>query len=219
MKYLLISILTLSLISDPLKIGKINSAKKEAREAYASGDYKTAIAKYRYLVDSLQVTEDEILLNLANAYYLSKDTAQAYNSYQSLVGSTTNEVRSKAQQQLGIMNHKRGKLEEALNNFKQAIKADPNNSPARYNYEMLKKKLDEKKKKDEEKQNNDKNKPKEPSAYAKKLKAQADALVAKFNFTEARNLMAAGAQRDQSVMFYSDFMKRLDDVTNINSGK
>lgn len=218
MKYLLISILTLSLISDPLKIGKINSVKKEAREAYTSGDYKTAIAKYRYLVDSLEVTEDEILLNLANAYYLSKDTAQAYTSYQSLIGSTTNEVRSKAQQQLGIMNHRRGKLEEALNNFKQAIKADPNNGPARYNYEMLKKKLDEQKKKDE-KNNSDKNKPKEPSEYAKKLKAQADALVARFNFAEARNLMQAGAQQDQSVMFYSDFMKRLDDVTNINSGK
>lgn len=155
MKYLLISILTLSLISDPLKIGKINSVKKEAREAYTSGDYKTAIAKYRYLVDSLDVNEDEILLNLANAYYLSKDTAQAYTSYQSLIGSTTNEVRSKAQQQLGIMNHQRGKLEDALNNFKQAIKADPNNGPARYNYEMLKKKLDEQKKQQQQDQNKD----------------------------------------------------------------
>src|SRR5687767_11474166 len=103
MKYLLISILAFALVNDPLKIGKINSAKAEARKAYTSGDYKTAIAKYRYLVDSLNVTEDEIMLNLANAYYLSKDTAQAFTSYQSLVGSTKNEVRSKAQQQLGMM--------------------------------------------------------------------------------------------------------------------
>jgi hypothetical protein len=218
MKYLLISIIAFALVNDPLKIGKINSAKAEARKAYTSGDYKTAIAKYRYLIDSLNVAEDEIMLNLANAYYLSKDTAQAFTSYQSLIGSTKNEVRSKAQQQLGMMNYKRGKHEEALSNFKQAIKADPANGAARYDYEMLKKKLDEKKKK-EEKENNDKNKPKEPSAYAKKLKAQADALVAQFKFSAARDLMQEGAQQDQSVTFYSEFMKRLDDVTKITSGK
>ncbi|HYG20993.1 MAG TPA: tetratricopeptide repeat protein [Ohtaekwangia sp.] len=159
MKYILVSMLVLGLITDPMKIGKINKAKSAAQEAYNSGNFKTAIQQYRYLVDSLQVTEDEILLNLANAYYLTKDTAQAYSGYQSLAGSTNNTVRSKAQQQLGIMHHKQGKLEEALNNFKQSIKADPANMDARYNYEMLKKKLDEQKKQEEkQQQNKDQNK-------------------------------------------------------------
>jgi hypothetical protein len=159
MKYLFVSMLVLGMITDPMKIGKINKAKSAAREAYNSGNYKTAIQQYRYLVDSLQVAEDEIMLNLANAYYLSNDTAQAYSGYQSLAGSTNNTVRSKAQQQLGIMHHKQGKLEEALNNFKQAIKADPANMDARYNYEMLKKKLDEQKKQEEkQQQNKDQNK-------------------------------------------------------------
>jgi Ca-activated chloride channel family protein len=182
MKYLLISVLAFALVSDPLKIGKINSAKAEARKAYTSGDYKTAIAKYRYLIDSLNVTEDEIMLNLANAYYLSKDTAQAFASYQSLVGSTKNEVRSKAQQQLGMMNYKRGKLEEALSNFKQAIKADPANGAARYDYEMLKKKLDEKKKQEEQqkdqnkdqKQNKDQNKDQQKKDEQKKDQEKKD---------------------------------------------
>ena len=153
MKTLLITILALSII-DPGKIGRVNTAKSEARKAYASGDYKKAVQKYRYLTDSLDVQEDEVVLNLANAYYQSKDTSNAAATYQSLIGSAKPHIRSKAQQQLGVLNHKNGKLEEALNNFKQAIKADANNVDARYNYEMLKKKLEEQKKQQEQNQQN-----------------------------------------------------------------
>jgi tetratricopeptide (TPR) repeat protein len=218
MKYILVSLFVVAFVTDPFRIGKINRAKSEAREAYTSGDYKTAVQKYHYLIDSMKVMEDELKLNLANAYFLLNDTANALTNYESLAGSKVNAVRSKAQQQLGIMNYRKKKLEEALNNFKQAIKADPENMDARYNYELLKKKLDEKKKK-EEKDKNDKNKPDEPSEYAKKLKAQADALVAQFKFIEAQILMQEGAKRDKSVMFYSDFIKRLGDITQINKGK
>ena len=157
MKLAAILLLTLAAIVDPVTIGKINSLKREAREAYVAGDYKTAITKYRYLLDSLHATEDEVMLNLANAYFNANDTTQAMAGYQTVMGSPKADIRSKAQQQLGVMNHRSGKLEEALNNFKQAIKADPNNRDARFNYEMLKKKLeDEKKKKEQELQNRDK---------------------------------------------------------------
>lgn len=154
MKSLLIIILALGTLIDPGKIGKVNTAKSEARKAYAAGDYKKAIQKYRFLTDSLDVKEDEVMLNLANAYYQSKDTTNATATYASLTGSTKPQIRSKAQQQLGILNHKQGKLEEALNNFKQAIKADADNIDARYNYEILKKKLEEQKKQQEQNQQN-----------------------------------------------------------------
>ena len=95
------------------------------------------------------------MLNLANSYFQPNDTTNAASTYQSLTGSAKPQIRSKAQQQLGILNHKQGKLEEALNNFKQAIKADANNLDARYNYEMLKKKLEEQKKQEQNQQNKD----------------------------------------------------------------
>jgi len=50
------------------------------------------------------------------------------------------------------------KFEEALANFKQALKADPSNEDARYNYEMVKKKLAEQKKKEEDQKKKDPNK-------------------------------------------------------------
>ena len=187
-------------------------SKSEAKKAYNAGDYKTAIERYTYIIDSLGVNEDEIALNLANSYFQINDTASAIGVYQSIAGSVKPRVRSNAQHQLGVLNHRQGKYEEALQNFKQAIKADANNTDARYNYEMLKKKLEEQKKKEE--QNN--NRPKEPSEYAKKLKAQAEKLSASFKFREAQDLMLDGAKKDPSVMYYSDFIERLKNVVVIN---
>lgn len=157
MKLLLsIALVVSALTVDPATVRKINAAKTRAEEAFKSGDYKSAISHYKYLVDSLDVHEDEVMLNLSNAYYLSKDTANAFTSYQALADSPDNIIRSKANQQLGVMTNQRGKFEEALNYFKQAIKAAPSNDDARYNYEMVKKKLEEKKKEDEkQKQNKD----------------------------------------------------------------
>jgi Ca-activated chloride channel family protein len=174
MKYILVSLFVVAFVTDPFRIGKINRAKSEAREAYTSGDYKTAVQKYHYLIDSMKVMEDELKLNLANAYFLLNDTANALTNYESLAGSKVNAVRSKAQQQLGIMNYRKQKLEEALNNFKQAIKADPENMDARYNYELLKKKLDEKKKKEEEQQNKDQQKKNQKDQQQNKDQQQKD---------------------------------------------
>lgn len=212
---MILSFLALVII-DPSKIAKVNRAKKEARKAYMDGDYKKAASMFAYLADSLDVREDEVLINLANSYFQVNDTTNAIATYQSLTASPESHIRSKAQQQLGILHHRQGKLEEALANFKQAIKADNNNVDAKYNYEMLKKKLDEEKKKQEEK---NKNRPKQPSAFAKRLKAQADALVAKFQFSEAEMLMTEGVKKDQSVLYYEDFMNRLKDVVTINKSK
>ncbi len=215
MKFFVLSIIALIAI-DPSKIAKVNNAKSEARKAYMDGDYKKAVSMYTYLTDTLDVREDEVMINLANSYFQVKDTANAISTYQSLTASPKGHIRSKAQQQLGILHHRQGKLEEALANFKEAIKADNSNVDAKYNYEMLKKKLDEEKKKQEEK---DRNKPKEPSAYAKRLKAQADALLAKYRFSEAESLMTEGAKKDPSVLYYEDFMNRLKEVVTIDKSK
>lgn len=212
MKLGIVYILLLVVSIDPTKIAKVNSAKSAAKEAYNSGDYKKAIERYTYIMDSLGVNEDEMTLNLANSYFQINDTANATGLYQSIAGSVKPRVRSNAQHQLGVLNHRQGKYEEALQNFKQAIKSDANNTDARYNYEMLKKKLDEQKKKED--QNN--NRPKEPSEYAKKLKAQAEVLSANFKFKEAQDLMLDGAKKDPSVMYYGDFIERLKSVVIIN---
>ena len=156
----LLGIITAQLLlfaTGPGDIRKINSLKSEAKAAYVKGDYKVAIDKYKYLVDSLGVKEEEVMLNLANAYFNSKDTTNAPTAYLPLTQSTNTKIKSIAQQQLGVMANRNGKFEEALNYFKQALKTAPDNEDARYNYEMVKKKIEEEKKKQEQ-QNKDQNK-------------------------------------------------------------
>ncbi len=160
MKWLLFTLLLTSI--DPVDIRKINVAKAEAKKAYLAGDFQTAIARYRYLLDSMQVDEDEVRMNLANAYFQANDTTQALNAYLPLTQSKNAKLKSVAHQQMGVLNNRQGKLEEALNEFKQALKTDPTNEDARYNYEMVKKKMEEKKKQQQQdqkdKQQQDQNK-------------------------------------------------------------
>lgn len=203
------------LFTDLDKIGKINAAKSEAKKAFLSGDFETAAKKYRYLVDSLGVTEDEVRANLAAAYYQLKDTANALNTYSQIAQSSNARIRSVANQQLGVMADTKGKSEEALNYFRQALKAAPENQEARYNYEVVKKKLAEQKKKDN-KNDSKKDKDIEPSEFAKQLKAKADQLVSQRKYQEAHQLMVDGLAKDKTVAHYNEFINRTKIVADIN---
>jgi Ca-activated chloride channel homolog len=151
MKFLFV-LFALLLLTDPGKIGQINTLKAEAKKAYTAGDYKTAAAKYAYLVDSLQVREDEVMMNMANAYFHLNDTSHTAGAYEALTESANPKIKSVANQQLGVVENRKGNFEKALQYFKQALKANPQNEDARFNYEMVKKKLEEKK--NEEKKDN-----------------------------------------------------------------
>ena len=145
--------LVINPFSDLDKIAKVNKAKREAEKAYLAEDYKLANEKYIYLRDSLGVNDDKLLLNLANTQYLLNDSSNAQSSYSALRESTDANIQSIANQQLGAMQFKSKKYEEALKNYKAALKADPSNADARYNYELLKKLLKEQE--EEQKQNKD----------------------------------------------------------------
>lgn len=152
MKYAVLIVLVF--LIDPGKIGKVNNAKSEAKKAYQAGEYETAVRQYKTLIDSLGVKEDEVSMNLAHSYFHLNDTLNANNAYLPLTNSNNSKIKSVANLQLGVMANRLGKFEEALNYFKNALKADPTNEEARFNYEIVKKKLEEKKKQEEQQQQN-----------------------------------------------------------------
>ncbi|MEQ8904448.1 hypothetical protein [Ekhidna sp.] len=137
------------IISDPKEIAKVNTLKKEAESAYLAGDYELALSKYTILSDSLGIDDPAIKLNLAHSHYHLGDTAGAKSRYNQLATAPSNKLKSVAFQQLGVMSKDAGKLEEALQQLKSAIKADPTNQEARYNYEVVKKLLEEQKKQEQ----------------------------------------------------------------------
>lgn len=141
-------------------IGKINAAKTAAKKAFLRGDYQVAAQQYQYLVDSLGVQEDEVLMNLAHARFQLNDSIPARQGYQQLTSSANSAIRSTAMQQLGVMSTRSGRLEEALEFFRSALKSNPSNEEARFNYELVKRKLEEQQKQQQQQKNNNNKKDK-----------------------------------------------------------
>jgi len=155
MKYLFGLLVVLFSVNDLNKIAKVNALKKEAKEAFQNEDFELAAVHYRMLVDSFQVEDENVLLNLASAQYHLNDTVSAYGNYSELSSSSSNAVKSIAEQQLGLMKYNEQKYEEALHHYKQSLKADPTNEDSRYNYELLKKLLKEQEEEEKQDQNED----------------------------------------------------------------
>jgi tetratricopeptide (TPR) repeat protein len=192
------------------KISRENEVIQQAKEAFHSGEYDQAILHFIYLKDSLVNPLEALTFNLASAYYLNKDSVLALETYQSVYEMHDPFIRSAARQMSGVISNKEGKAEEALAHFKQALKADPSNEDARYNYELLKKMLERKKREEEKKKD-------WPSDYAKKLKEEADRLVAQYKFNEAFEVLYKGLEVDPSVMFYQEFLLKLAKIIEIDA--
>lgn len=163
-KWLLILSISIHSLDDISRIAKINSLKKEAEEAYAKGNYEKAISSYTFLLDSMQVDDEEATINLGHAFYKTGDKEAAQSRYQKLALSKNQKLKSIAYQQLGALSNDPQTLQNALSYFKASIKADPTNENARYNYELVKKKLDNQQNQDqnqdqqnEDQQNEDQN--------------------------------------------------------------
>ncbi len=153
MKILLLLIAVIFFANDPAEIAKSNKLKKEAQESFKSGDYESAIKSYSFLIDSMQFSEDELYLNRAHSYYLLGDTANAKPDYQNATASSSTSLRSLAHQQLGVMAKDKNLLEESLAHLKYALKNDPSNEDARYDYEVVKRLVKEQQDQEQDQEN------------------------------------------------------------------
>ena len=68
-----------------------------------------------------------------------KDTVNAFDAYRRVADVSNPQLKSKAMLQMGNLSEMQKEYESALSFFKEALKADPTNDKARYNYELLKK--------------------------------------------------------------------------------
>lgn len=134
--------LLVSLFSGGISIiTRINQHAGEAAVAYQRKDYIEAIASYKYLLDDLEVEDDQLSLNLAHSYYQAGLLPQAMEAYQYLADHPSTHLRALAHLQLGNIHTKQKNYKRALALYRQALVAEPENDAARYNYELLKKYL------------------------------------------------------------------------------
>ncbi len=214
MKYILLILLFVDVSIDPTEIAKINAIKSAAEKAYLAGNFEKSIEKYALLLDSMNIEDESATLNMAHAFRQLNKKEAAIKYYQRLQDAKDESLKSLAYQQLGALTDDPKELENALSYFKESIKSDPSNDDARYNYELLKKKMKEQQQNENNGDDKD-GKKQEPSEFAKKLKKQADKLVLRTEYYKAHDLMKQGLEKDPTVAYYNDFIKRLDEVSVI----
>lgn len=138
-------------------ISKINELKKNAEIAFEHQQFDVAVSNYSYLLDTMQVYDEESIMNLGHAYFQLNQKDLAQSQYQKLVLSNNEQLKSVAYQQLGALSNDPKTLEKAMSYFKESIKSDPTNQDARYNYELVKKKLKDQQEQNQNQENQDQN--------------------------------------------------------------
>ena len=156
MKVVILILLILSNNILENNIPKINKLTKNAEKAFKEKNYKVAINDYNILIDSFNISNEKIHLNLAHSYLLSNDTLKAIENYNMASITNNNKIKSIAYQQLGNINESKNKLKNATEFYKKSILSNNSNLDSKYNYELVTKKLKEQEKKKQE--NKEKNK-------------------------------------------------------------
>ncbi|EIM78380.1 hypothetical protein A3SI_03870 [Nitritalea halalkaliphila LW7] len=136
----------LLLLPNSLKrIGEQNKLISESEEAFAAGNMELAIAKQKALIDILEGDERQSLvrLNLALSYQRLEEKEEALRLFNQLLSETNAEVASIAANQLGLMQAAENDFEEALGSFRYALIKNYENETARYNFELLKRWMEE----------------------------------------------------------------------------
>ena len=156
MKVLILILIVLSNNILENDISKINKLTKNAEKAFKEKNYKVAINDYNTLIDSFNISNEKIHLNLAHSYLLSNDTLKAIENYNMASITNNNKIKSIAYQQLGNINESKNKLKNAAEFYKKSILSNNSNLDSKYNYELVTKKLKEQEKKKEENKNHQK---------------------------------------------------------------
>jgi tetratricopeptide (TPR) repeat protein len=127
--------------ADPLtnQISYNNRARQEAELAYRAGQYDRALSLYAYLSKTTTTIDPAVRLNLGHTYFQLKQYAKAKPQYETLLRSDRSDLRTVAATQLGVMACFDHDSATALTLFRQALLENANNEPARYNFELIKK--------------------------------------------------------------------------------
>jgi tetratricopeptide (TPR) repeat protein len=135
-------------------VSERNLLKIEANTAFVQKKYDLAVEKYQNLSNISFNLEPEARLNLAHTYFYTNDTTKALNEYRKLLRISDEQILSVVLIQIGVINTMLGDSATALMLFKEALGKFPDNKIARYNYELLRKKLPQKSPKNNQNQNN-----------------------------------------------------------------
>jgi tetratricopeptide (TPR) repeat protein len=161
---------------------------------YDSANHARDLAKDGYALDSVAV----------NAMKSSLTESGTTGLYEQLAETAENLTFSSiAYNQLGVIDYnlRSGEAEaeamaRAAGNFKSALKKDPTNDHARYNYELIRKRID----------------------YPEMIMGQVRALIHQRKYKEARSLLRKAFEKDNQIKRnFAEYGQRLENIIRIDS--
>lgn len=125
-----------------LLIGGVTVSFEAADALYKEKKYPQALAYYKDLLVSHSAKAVEIRYNIAQCY-MQMDSIAAAERFLIQVGESEGDkkLKSIALNYLGFLYIKKEKKKDALAFFRRALKENPQNEEARYNFELLKKQI------------------------------------------------------------------------------
>ncbi len=114
----------------------------DGNRAYARGDYPAALEDYR----KAQVERPDLTMlnyNAGNVLHQQGDYQRAIGESQRATRGGDIDTRSRALYSIGSDYFRQGKLKEALEAFKNALRLDPSDLDAKYNVEVIQRRLDQ----------------------------------------------------------------------------
>jgi len=187
---------------------------RQGNHEYDKEKFPESETSYRKALDKNKESADAIF-NTGDALYKQKKYEEATRQFEENYSMSEDKKKKSASlYNMGNSLLMNNKVQESIEAYKRSLKLDPKNTETKYNLayaQDLLKQQQNKKKND----NNDQDK-KEPSEYAKKLKAEADKLISVGKFADAFNLMQEGLKKDQTVSYYQDFIDKTGKVAAID---
>jgi Tfp pilus assembly protein PilF len=170
-----------------------------AEEAFASG-----IAALEEAVHPVRST---LLHNLGLALAAQDQPDEARQAFEDAFSADpAREAQARAAHSAGTLALERDDYQSARRWLQRALILDPEHAGARYNMEMVLRRLAA---------GDDPAPRSEPSAYARRVKAEADALIAQRIYRQALDLLDHARVVDSSVEAYDDYIERLREVVGL----
>ncbi|MGF1670998.1 MAG: tetratricopeptide repeat protein [Balneolaceae bacterium] len=132
----------------------LNDARK-ANEAYRQGDYAAAVELYKKAIDN-DPENPRLHFNLGNAFAKlgnNEEAAKAFERFKDLTDDLAE--KSKADYNIGNLFSNEEQFDEALAQYREALKKNPDDPDAKFNYELALQKKQEQE--DQQQQQQDQN--------------------------------------------------------------
>src|SRR6056297_316325 len=113
----------------------LNDARK-ANEAFKNGDYELAVQLYRQAIDQ-NPDNSRLYFNLGNALAEAGNTEEAMEVYEQFKSMTeVNDQQALADYNKGKLLSEQENFDEAISHFREALRKNPDDEDARFNYEL-----------------------------------------------------------------------------------